>query len=42
MFRKGSIPIIGYIHGNKFRIDLKAIPDEFATVCSRILNEVLQ
>ena len=24
-FRKGKIPVVGYIHGNKFFIDLKAI-----------------
>ena len=27
LFRTSSIPIIGYIKGNKFHIDLKAIPD---------------
>jgi seryl-tRNA(Sec) selenium transferase len=24
-FRKGEIPVVGYIHGNKFFIDLKAV-----------------
>ena len=41
LFRMASFPIIGYIHGNKFRIDLKAIPADLAEVCTEIFNEVL-
>jgi len=41
LFRNASFPILGYIHGNKFRIDLKAIPADLAKVCTRIFNEVL-
>ena len=41
LFRKASFPILGYIHGNKFRIDLKAIPLELIQVCTQIFNEVL-
>jgi L-seryl-tRNA(Ser) seleniumtransferase len=41
LFRRASIPILGYIHGNKFRIDLKAIPAELTKVCTNIFNEVL-
>tara|TARA_B110000438_G_C15771428_1_gene632089 strand:+ start:104 stop:1501 length:1398 start_codon:yes stop_codon:yes gene_type:complete len=42
LFRMASFPILGYIHGNKFRIDLKAIPDDMAHVCTQIFNEVLR
>ena len=41
LFREASFPILGYIHGNKFRIDLKAIPAELTKVCTNIFNEVL-
>ena len=41
LFRKASVPILGYIHGNKFRIDLKAIPVDLTKLCSQIFNEVL-
>ena len=41
LFRMASFPILGYIYGNKFRIDLKAIPPDLAQVCSQIFNEVL-
>jgi len=41
LFRMASIPIFGYIHGNKFRIDLKAIPSDLSQVCTKIFNEVL-
>jgi seryl-tRNA(Sec) selenium transferase len=41
LFRMASFPILGYIHGNKFRIDLKAIPADLAEVCTEIFNEVL-
>ena len=42
LFRNASFPILGYIHGNKFRIDLKAIPAELTKVCTNIFNEVLR
>ena len=41
LFRMASVPILGYIHGNKFRIDLKAIPVDLTQLCSQIFNEVL-
>jgi hypothetical protein len=42
LFRMASFPIVGYVHGNKFRIDLKAIPDEMTLICTQIFNEVLR
>ena len=42
LFKRASFPILGYIHGNKFRIDLKAIPAELTKVCTNIFNEVLR
>ena len=41
-FRNASIPVLGYIKGKQFYIDLKAIPkeQEEALLCS--LKEVLQ
>jgi len=41
LFRMASFPILGYIHRNQFRIDLKAIPADLAEVCTQIFNEVL-
>ena len=41
LFRMASFPILGYIHSNQFRIDLKAIPADLAEVCTEIFNEVL-
>ena len=41
LFRMASVPILGYIHGNKFSIDLKAIPVDLTQLCSQIFNEVL-
>ena len=42
LFRMASFPIVGYVHGNKFRIDLKAIPDDITHICAQIFNEVLR
>jgi len=42
LFRMASLPILGYIHANEFRIDLKAIPVDLAQACTQIFNEVLR
>ena len=42
LFRMSSLPILGYIHANEFRIDLKAIPADLTQVCIEIFNEVLR
>ena len=41
LFRTASFPILGYVYGNKYRIDLKAIPVDLDKLCSQIFNEVL-
>ncbi len=40
-FRQASTPVIGYIHGNKFRLDLKAIAEEETNLLISLLSEVL-
>ncbi|MBC8214571.1 MAG: L-seryl-tRNA(Sec) selenium transferase [Candidatus Marinimicrobia bacterium] len=40
-FRLATVPVLGYIHGNRFRIDLKAIPNEQIADLSKIMIEVL-
>ena len=40
-FRNSSTPIIGFIHQKKFRIDLRAIPNDISEKCGYIINEVL-
>ncbi|NOZ07850.1 MAG: L-seryl-tRNA(Sec) selenium transferase [FCB group bacterium] len=40
-FRHASVPVIGYIHGNKFRIDLKAIDEGETGLLISLLTEVL-
>ncbi|MBT5077708.1 MAG: L-seryl-tRNA(Sec) selenium transferase, partial [Candidatus Marinimicrobia bacterium] len=42
LFRMSSLPILGYIHANEFRIDLKAIPSDLTQVCIETFNEVLR
>ena len=39
-FRNASTPVIGYINNNKFIIDLKAIPSDFADNLSKIICQV--
>tara|TARA_Y100000768_G_scaffold341048_1_gene285296 strand:- start:3209 stop:4612 length:1404 start_codon:yes stop_codon:yes gene_type:complete len=40
-FRNASIPVIGYINDNKYIIDLKAIPLDFADNLSNVICEVM-
>ncbi len=41
IFRTASVPVLGYINGNRFRIDLKAIPQDLIDELTRIMIEVL-
>ena len=41
-FRKASIPILGYISGSNFYIDLKAIPPYQEKILCQVLQEVLK
>ncbi|MBC8479828.1 MAG: L-seryl-tRNA(Sec) selenium transferase [FCB group bacterium] len=41
-FRNASIPVIGYISGNRFHIDLKAVLDDEFKILPGIINEILQ
>ena len=41
IFRTASVPVLGYINGNRFRIDLKAIPQDQIDELTRIMIEVL-
>ena len=40
-FRNASTPVIGYINDNKFIIDLKAVPLDFADNLSNVICEVM-
>ncbi len=40
-FRCASTPVIGYIHGNRYRIDLKAVAQEEADLLTSLICEVL-
>ena len=40
-FRMASPPVIGYIHGNHFHIDLKAIPPQQENSLLTVLQEIL-
>ena len=40
-FRMASPPVLGYIHGNHFHIDLKAIPPQQEKYLLIVLQEVL-
>ena len=40
-FRNASTPVLGYIKGNEFHIDLKAIPSNQEKILYKTLQEVL-
>lgn len=41
-FRDAEIPVIGYIHGNRFRIDLKAVLDSQISTLIEIIQTITQ
>ena len=41
-FRMASVPVLGYIHGNHFHIDLKAIPPNQEKSLLTVMQEVLE
>ena len=41
-FRNSKLPVIGYIHGNRFRIDLKAVLDSQFNTLAKIIQTIIK